>query len=72
MEVKPAGINKGTFVSIILGYLKNTLDFSLVVGDDKGDEQMFLAQLNDKGLSQCDAIFSVVVGIKPTKAKYYF
>ena len=71
VEVKPAGINKGTFVSMLLGYLRSLIDFALIVGDDKSDELMFESLLSHPVVGSREAIFPVVVGLKPSKAKYF-
>jgi trehalose 6-phosphate synthase/phosphatase len=60
IEVKSAGIDKGTITSTFLR--NNTYDFILGIGDDTTDEDMFAV------LADHDA-YSIKVGITPTLAK---
>jgi trehalose 6-phosphate synthase/phosphatase len=60
IEIRTAGVNKGTAVSRLLN--KSTFDFILSIGDDWTDEDVF------KILP--DSAYSLKVGIKSTHAKY--
>jgi len=61
LEIKSTKINKGTAVQSILTEKKP--DFILAIGDDKTDEYMFE--------KLPDFAFSIKVGNKKTKAKYF-
>ena len=78
IEIIPFGINKGYFISHILKkYIKSGRkpDFIMCIGDDNSDEKMF-NYLNNKEneikkYSNDATIYSITVGKKPSKAKYY-
>ncbi|HNW29492.1 MAG TPA: bifunctional alpha,alpha-trehalose-phosphate synthase (UDP-forming)/trehalose-phosphatase [Spirochaetota bacterium] len=61
LEIKSLEINKGKIASFMLS--AKEYDFTLAIGDDVTDEDLFSA-LPDNG-------FSVKVGFGPSKAKYY-
>lgn len=72
LEVRPTFINKGEIAKkLIASYIPDGLAFSLCLGDDFTDEDMFRA-LNASGLPD-DQVFSVAVGAssKPTLARYH-
>ncbi len=78
VEVKPEGINKGSFASFILKQeikKKKIPDFILAIGDDTADEEMF-KYLNKKKeeiqkYSKNIQIYTVTVGKKPSSAECY-
>jgi trehalose 6-phosphate synthase/phosphatase len=61
IEVKNLNINKGMAVKLVCDRLSP--DFVLAIGDDRTDEDMFSV------LSE--SAYTIKVGLKPTKAKYY-
>ena len=78
IEVIPYGINKGYFISHILKrqIKKGRIpDFIMCVGDDFSDEKMFnyLSKKENEIKKYCKGacIYSITVGKKPSKAKYY-
>ena len=78
IEVMAYGINKGYFLSYILKrqIKKGRIpDFIMCVGDDNSDEKMFdfLAkkEKNIKKYAKNINLYSITVGKKPSKAKYY-
>ena len=78
IEVIAFGINKGYFVSHILKkQIKKGKppDFIMCVGDDFSDEKMFnyLDKKENEIKKYCKdvSIYSITVGKKPSKAKYY-
>ena len=78
IEVIPYGINKGYFISHILKkQIKKgrNPDFIMCVGDDFSDEKMFnyLSKKENEIKKYCKeaCIYSITVGKKPSKAKYY-
>lgn len=75
LEVKPHGINKGVTVKRIIKQLgKEVPQFVLCVGDDRSDEDMFLALKEgfDSGENGSQSnLFTACVGIKPSNAQYY-
>jgi trehalose 6-phosphate synthase/phosphatase len=68
IEVRPKGINKGVAVKSILDDVHN-IDFILCIGDDKTDEDMFVA-VEEKTVSKA-ACFTCTVKKKQTQARYY-
>jgi len=79
VEVKPKGINKGVMVEKLLTSMMSSeldpVDFVLVIGDDRSDEDMF-ATVEDfynsgPGASEHATTVSCTVGRKPSHAKYY-
>ena len=60
VEVKPAGINKGTSANLFLK--DNTFDFILAIGDDTTDEDLFL-KLPEEAIT-------IKVGMGNSNAKY--
>jgi len=78
VEIIALGIHKGYFVSYIVKKNfkeKNIPDFIMCIGDDTTDEKMF-HYLKSKGnyiknLSKDVNLISVIVGKKPSEAKYY-
>jgi trehalose 6-phosphate synthase/phosphatase len=62
VEVRQSGFNKGSFIKNVLN--KMQYDFTLAVGDDKTDEDMFKALINRKGS------FSIKVGTEASYAQY--
>jgi trehalose 6-phosphate synthase/phosphatase len=60
IEVKPKSINKGTIVDDLIVEYKP--DFTLAIGDDYTDEDMFRALPNDG--------YSIKVGLRETEARY--
>lgn len=84
VEVRPAGVDKGAFLTRLLVSLAASgrpVDFALVVGDDESDEPMFRALSSWKKQVQGDAtaraiaasgsFFSVCIGKKPSEAESY-
>ena len=78
IEIIAMGVNKGYFVGYkIKEYIKHkkALDFILCIGDDTSDEKMFHYLLEKKETIKkyCKQvkIYSVTVGKKPSKAKFY-
>ena len=78
VEVKPEGINKGTFASFIFKkeiFRKKVPDFILAIGDDTADEEMFKYFDNKKQeikkFSKHVKIYTVTVGKKPSSAYSY-
>lgn len=81
IEVRPHGINKGVMVDHIVSELYATsggIDFILCVGDDSGDEYMFQALAerfssfsSNSQQAGAPAVFTVVVGQKPSAAQYF-
>ncbi|KAI3800802.1 hypothetical protein L1987_28898 [Smallanthus sonchifolius] len=77
VEVKPQGVNKGIVAEKIFAFMaakgKQT-DFVLSIGDDKSDEDMFVA-IGDgikKGqITNNNSVFTCTVGEKPSAAEYY-
>ena len=78
IEVISLGINKGNFISYILKrqIKKGRIpDFILCIGDDTSDEKMFdylnRREKEIKKYSENIVLYSITVGKKPSKAKYY-
>lgn len=78
VEVKPEGINKGTFASFIFKkevLRKRCPDFILAIGDDTADEEMFKffdQKINTiKHFSKKVKVYTVTVGKKPSSAASY-
>jgi len=82
IEVRPRGVNKGVMVDHIVSELYSTsggIDFILCIGDDAADEYMFQAlhdrfNLTNAGATPqagAPAVFTVVVGQKPSAAQYF-
>ena len=78
IEVIPFGIHKGHFLSHILKkQIKKgrTPDFIMCIGDDNSDEKMFnyleKKENEIKKYSKEICLYSITVGKKPSKAKYY-
>ncbi|MFO7447123.1 MAG: bifunctional alpha,alpha-trehalose-phosphate synthase (UDP-forming)/trehalose-phosphatase [Ignavibacteriaceae bacterium] len=61
VEIRNAGINKG--IAGLKWISKNTYDFTLAIGDDWTDEDLF------KVLP--DSAYSIKVGLAPSHSKYY-
>lgn len=86
VEIKPAGVDKGVIVSLMLNHLAASsggVDFVLCVGDDSSDEKMFEA-LNSRFGGTAGAptsprgllhghthVFCATVGRKPSAAPFY-
>lgn len=60
IEIKKAGVNKGTIVTRLME--ENDWDLVLALGDDITDEEMFKV-MPEKG-------YSIKVGLQPTNARY--
>jgi trehalose 6-phosphate synthase/phosphatase len=78
VEVKPKGINKGAFLSLILKeeIKKGKIpDFILTIGDDTADEEMFKYLKKKKSAIKNFAknlkSYSITVGKKPSSADCY-
>ena len=72
VETKPAGVSKGKIVERILNDASGGADFVLCIGDDKSDEEMFLALESMAFSPHCmPETFACTVGQKPSKAAYY-
>ncbi|KAI7724957.1 hypothetical protein M8C21_018876, partial [Ambrosia artemisiifolia] len=77
VEVKPQGVTKGIVVEKIFAFMSEKgkqADFVLSVGDDKSDEDMFVAIADGitKGqITNNNSVFTCVVGEKPSAAEYY-
>lgn len=73
IEVRPRGVNKGFTSADILQSQEVRLgsqpSFVLAIGDDRSDEDMFIA-LED-ALERSDNLFTCCVGLKPSKARFY-
>ena len=71
------GINKGAMLDHVISQLyphSGGIDFVLCIGDDSADEYMFSAlqaRFGGAGLPQAPAIFTTVVGRKPSAAHYF-
>ncbi|KAL8226271.1 hypothetical protein R6Q59_000186 [Mikania micrantha] len=78
VEVKPQGVNKGIVVDKIFANMNEKgkqADFVLAIGgDDKSDEDMFVA-IGDgitKGqITNDNSVFTCIVGEQPSAAEYY-
>jgi trehalose 6-phosphate synthase/phosphatase len=73
IEVRPAGVSKGLFLSHAIAKMKSILkdpDFIMAIGDDSSDEPMF-EQLASLGSVEGVAAFAVTVGKKPSSAQAY-
>ena len=77
LEVRPRGINKGAMLDHVISQLyshSGGIDFVLCIGDDSADEYMFSAlqaRFGGAGPPQAPAIFTTVVGRKPSAAHYF-
>ena len=78
LEIIALGIHKGYFVSYIVkkNFKKNHFpDFILCAGDDTTDEKMFhylkRKEDNIQNLNKNANLISIIVGKKPSQAKYY-
>jgi len=77
LEVGPIGINKGVMLDHVISQLyshSGGVDFVLCIGDDSADEYMFSAlqaRFGDGGPPQGPAIFTTVVGRKPSAAHFF-
>jgi len=77
VEVKPAAINKGIAVEILLKKVKTTkgpTDFVLCIGNNSIDEEMYSRILNPNNkefFADNAHIFTTTIGRKPTNAQYY-
>mmetsp|Transcript_4596 Transcript_4596/g.7114 ORF Transcript_4596/g.7114 Transcript_4596/m.7114 type:complete len:963 (+) Transcript_4596:113-3001(+) len=79
VEVKPKGINKGVMVEKLIADITSAgqaIDFALVLGDDRSDEDMFAALDTFFGPQMASSNSSVTatsctVGRKPSHAKYF-
>lgn len=87
VEIKPAGVDKGVIVSLMLQHLAQQgggVDFVLCVGDDSSDEKMFEAlgaRLGGSAPSPTTPprppvhahahVFCATVGRKPSAAPFY-
>ena len=75
LEVRPSGINKGVMLDHVISQLyshSGGIDFVLCIGDDSADEYMFSAlqaRFGGAGPPQAPAIFTTVVGRKPSAAQ---
>ncbi|KAJ0761863.1 putative alpha,alpha-trehalose-phosphate synthase (UDP-forming), Trehalose-phosphatase [Helianthus annuus] len=77
VEVKPQGVTKGIVAEKIFAFMAEKgkqADFVLSVGDDRSDEDMFVA-IGDgikKGrITNNNSVFTCVVGEKPSAAEYF-
>lgn len=75
VEVKPPGVSKGRFLQRLVDDQRSkgdTFDFVFCVGDDKSDEDMFVAAegllLSMPGAAD---VFACTVGQKPSRAPFY-
>lgn len=84
VEVKPQGVSKGAAVGRVLRQLAGgpqggeagaPLGFVLCVGDDKSDEEMYVAleeaAREGRGGLAPEALFACTVGQKPSRAPFY-
>jgi len=72
VETKPAGVSKGRVVERILADTTGAVDFVLCIGDDRSDEEMFIALEHLVHSPHMPAeTFACTVGQKPSKATYY-
>jgi len=77
LEVHPSGINKGVMLDHVISQLyshSGGVDFVLCIGDDSADEYMFgalQARFGHSGPPHSPAIFTTVVGRKPSAAHYF-
>ncbi|DBA83832.1 hypothetical protein WJX77_001850 [Trebouxia sp. C0004] len=75
VEVKPQGASKGAAVDRILKKLAdegNAPDFVLCIGDDRSDEDMFIAMEHVTFSPHLTTeVFACTVGQKPSKAPFY-
>mmetsp|Transcript_36757 Transcript_36757/g.120109 ORF Transcript_36757/g.120109 Transcript_36757/m.120109 type:complete len:1189 (+) Transcript_36757:81-3647(+) len=77
VEVRPKGVNKGAMVDHVVSQLYSQVggvDFILCIGDDSADEFMFQAlhaRFADRPAGTVPALFTCVVGRKPSSAQYY-
>eukprot|EP00274_Cyanoptyche_gloeocystis_P006865 CAMPEP_0196652372 /NCGR_PEP_ID=MMETSP1086-20130531/1643_1 /TAXON_ID=77921 /ORGANISM="Cyanoptyche gloeocystis , Strain SAG4.97" /LENGTH=311 /DNA_ID=CAMNT_0041982879 /DNA_START=80 /DNA_END=1015 /DNA_ORIENTATION=+ len=80
VEVKPMGINKGVMVEKLLTSMmtsdRHSVDFVLVISDDRSGEDMFTIvddfySLSGPGAAIDATTVSCTVGSKPSHAKYY-
>ncbi|KAK1420389.1 hypothetical protein QVD17_21945 [Tagetes erecta] len=77
VEVKPQEVNKGIVAEKIFAFMmeqQKQADFVLSIGDDRSDEDMFVA-IGDgikKGqITNNNSVFTCTVGEKPSAAEYY-
>jgi trehalose 6-phosphate synthase/phosphatase len=81
VEIKPQGVGKGQAVARVLEVLaggSSGIDFTLCLGDDRSDEEMY-ATLEARahegppggGGVAPDGMFNCTVGQKPSKASYF-
>ena len=77
LEVRPSGINKGVMLEHAISQLythAGGVDFILCIGDDSADEYMFSAlqaRFGGGGPPNAPAVFTTVVGRKPSAAHYF-
>eukprot|EP00826_Nyctotherus_ovalis_P042237 TRINITY_DN4321_c0_g1_i14.p1 TRINITY_DN4321_c0_g1~~TRINITY_DN4321_c0_g1_i14.p1 ORF type:complete len:250 (-),score=67.40 TRINITY_DN4321_c0_g1_i14:189-938(-) len=75
VEVRPAGLDKGTFTRKLLRrveQLKGRIDFILCIGDNQTDECMFKAVKEYAAASGIEDVeFCITVGQKLSHADYY-
>mmetsp|Transcript_6377 Transcript_6377/g.19782 ORF Transcript_6377/g.19782 Transcript_6377/m.19782 type:complete len:833 (-) Transcript_6377:104-2602(-) len=75
VEIKPQGVSKGQVVEHLLGGLTaggKSPDFVLCIGDDRTDEDMFIALEAARSTPRMVAdVFECTVGQKPSRAPFY-
>ncbi|XXQ30936.1 Trehalose-phosphatase [Plasmodiophora brassicae] len=74
LEVKPRGVSKGLTTRKIVARLKEqggVPQFVLCMGDDRSDEDAFVALQSPPGDKAKAKAYTVCVGIKPSNAHYY-
>lgn len=67
VEVKPRGLSKGATVKKIMHCIRP--NFVLCLGDDKSDEEMFVAFEDTE--EEDVTVFACTVGQKPSHARFY-
>ena len=75
IEVQPQGASKGAAADVIFSWTrkaKDDVDFVFCVGDDRSDEEMFIAVEHVTYSPHMPAeVFACTVGAKPSKAPFY-
>lgn len=80
VEIKPQGVSKGQAVLRLLEHAGasaggRAFDFSLCMGDDRSDEEMFAAwegvAAESPALVAGETLFNCTVGQKPSRAAYF-
>ncbi len=76
VEIKPQGVSKGLAIGRILELAgPGSFDFTLCMGDDRSDEEMYAAlegrAREAPAVLSGDALFNCTVGQKPSRAAYF-